>query len=195
MQLIIVGSTGEYQYAHSWLRAFVCRCSPFPEPTMLQKLNTKVIDFSRIKVSPARLRRKNVAAVREAMHLIRKYGQQRPLIVDLDYHLRSETVSYLALKAERYDCVKVLQVTDLSPAVVRALDRLLVCAEVINRQAEGFNAALACLVASLDRDEEPSISDFVRELLPVMITGLGELPDRGSPSEASDADDCTPSKI
>ena len=162
---------------------------------MLQKLNTKIVPFSRIQVSPSRLRRKNVAALRGAMQVIRKYGQPRPLIIGPDYQLLSDTVSYLALKAARYDFVKVFQVTETSRAVVRAVGRLLVCAEVINRQAEGFNAALACLVASLDRDEEPSISDFVRELLPVMITGLGELPDRGSPSEASDADDCTPSKI
>jgi hypothetical protein len=33
------------------------------------------------------------------------------------------------------------------------------------------------------------------ELLPVMITGIGELPDRGSSSVASDADDHTPLKI
>ena len=113
---------------------------------MLQKLNTRIIAFSRIQVSPARLRRKNVEAVREAMHLIRKYGQPRPLIVGPDYHLLSDTVSYLALKAARYDFVKVFQVTDASPAVVRAVGRLLVCAEIINRQAEGFNAALASLL-------------------------------------------------
>jgi hypothetical protein len=60
-----------------------------------------------------------------------------------NYQLLSDTVSYLALKAARYDFVKVFQVTETSRAVVRAVGRLLVCAEVINRQAEGFNAALA----------------------------------------------------
>jgi hypothetical protein len=162
---------------------------------MLQKLNTKVVPFSRIHVSPARLRRKNVAAVREAIQVIRKYGQPRPLIVGPDYHLLSDTVSYLALKAARYDLVKVFQVTDASPAVVRAVDRLLVCAQIINRQAEGFNAALASLLASLERSAELDVEEFVGELLPVIITGTGELPDRGSPSKASDADDRTPLKI
>lgn len=162
---------------------------------MAQKLNTKIVPFSRVQVPTSRLRRKNAAAVREAMHLIRKYGQPRPLIVGPDYHLLSDTVAYLALKAARYDIVKVFQVTDTSPTVVRALDRLLVCAEVINRQAEGFNAALESLLASLDRIEELDVPEFVRELLPVMITGTGELPDRGSPSKDLDADDCTPSKI
>lgn len=113
----------------------------FLEPIMLQKLNTRIIAFSRIQVSPARLRRKNVEAVREAMHLIRKYGQPRPLIVGPDYHLLSDTVSYLALKAARYDFVKVFQVTDASPAVVRAVGRLLVCAcspSAPMRQIEGL---------------------------------------------------------
>ena len=162
---------------------------------MVQNFKTKIVPISRIQVSPSRLRRNNSAAVHEVVHLIRKYGQPRPLIVDSDYRLRSDTVSYLALKAERYDVVKVLQVTVTSPAVVRAVGRLLVCAEVINRQAEGFNAALASLLASLERIEELDVPEFVRELLPVMITGTGELPDRGSPSKGSDADDCTPFKI
>ena len=48
---------------------------------MLQKLNTKIVPFSRIQVSPSRLRRKNVAALRGAMQVIRKYGQPRPLII------------------------------------------------------------------------------------------------------------------
>lgn len=155
---------------------------------MVQKLNTRVIPLSRIQVSPARLRRKNVAAVREAMHAIRKYGQPCPLIVGPDYQLLSDTVLYLALKAARYDFVKVFQVTDTSPAVVRAVDRLLVCSEVINRQAEGFNAALA----SLERIVELDVQQLVHELLPVMITGTGELSDRVSPALASDADDRTP---
>lgn len=162
---------------------------------MAQKLNIKIVPLSRVQVSTSRLRRKNAAAVREATRLIRKYGPPRPLIVGPDYRLLSDTVAYLALKTVRYDLVKVFQVTDTSPTVVRAVGRLLVCAEIINRQAEGFNAALACLMASLDRVEELDISDFVRELLPVKITGLGELPDRGSPSKASDADDRTSLKI
>ncbi len=162
---------------------------------MAQKLSIKIVPLPCIQVSTSRLRRKNVAAVREAVQFIRKYGQPHSLIVGPDYQLLSDTVSYIALKAARYDLVKVFQVTDTSPTVVRAIDRLLVCAEVINRHADGFNAALASLLASLDRIEELDVSEFVRELLPVMITGTGELPDRGSPSKASDADDCTPSKI
>lgn len=162
---------------------------------MLQNLSTRVIPLSRIQVSPARLRRKNVAAIREAMHAIRKYGQQRPLIVGPDYQLLSDTVSYLALKAARYDFVKVFKVTDTSPAVVRAVGRLLVCSEIINRQAEGFNAALASLLASLDRIAERDVQEFVRELLPVMIADTSELSDRVSPALASDADDRPPLKI
>lgn len=158
---------------------------------MLQKLNTKVVPFSRIQVSPARLRRKNVTAVREAMQVIRKYGQPRPLIVDPDYHLLSDTVSYLALKASNYAFVKTLKLTNSSPAAVRAVGRLLVCSEVINRQAEGFNAALA----SLDRIAELDVQELVHELLPVMITGTGELSHRVSPALASDADDRTPLEI
>ncbi|MDH8666122.1 hypothetical protein QIH52_27195, partial [Klebsiella pneumoniae] len=73
----------------------------------------------------------------------------------------SDTVSYLALKAARYDFVKVFQVTETSRAVVRAVGRLLVCAEVINRQAEGFNAALASLLASLDRSAELDVEELV----------------------------------
>ncbi len=162
---------------------------------MLQNFKTKIVPFSRIQVSPARLCHKNVAAVREAMHLLRKYGQPRPLIVGPDYHLLSDTVSYLALKAAGHDFAKVLQVTDTSPAVVRAVGRVLVSAEIINRQAEGFNAALASLLASLDCSAELDVEGFVRELLPVVIAGTGELPDRGSPSKASGADDRTPLKI
>lgn len=162
---------------------------------MLQKVNTSVIALSRIQASPARLRHKNAVAVREAIHLIRKYGQPRPLIVGPDYQLLSDTVLYLTLKAARYELVKVFQVTDTSRAVIRAVGRLLVCAEIINRQAKDFNAALASLLASLDCIEEFDISDFVRELLPVMITGTGELPDHVSPSMASDADDLTSLKI
>ncbi|WP_024577607.1 MULTISPECIES: hypothetical protein [unclassified Afipia] len=162
---------------------------------MAQKLNIKIVPLPRIQVATSRLRRNNIAAVHAAVHLIRKYGQPHPLIVGPDYRLLSDTVAYLALMAARYDLVKVFQVTDTSPTVVRAVGRLLVCAEVINREAEGFNAALASLLASLDRTEELDVPDFVRELLPVMITGTGELPDRGSPSKASDADDRTPLKI
>jgi hypothetical protein len=158
---------------------------------MLQKFNTSVIPLSRIQVSPARLRRNNVAAVHTAVHLIRKYGQPHPLIVGPDYHLLSDTVSYLALKAARYNFVKVFKVTDPSPAVVRAVGRLLVCSEIINRQAEGFNTALA----SLHRIAEFDVQELVRELLPVMIAGTGEMSHCVSPALASDADDRTPLKI
>ncbi|MCR6732841.1 MAG: hypothetical protein NVV83_01490 [Afipia sp.] len=158
---------------------------------MVQNFKTKIVPISRIQVSPARLRRKNVAAAREAMHLIRKYGQPRPLIVGPDYQLLSDTVSYLALKAARHDLAKVFQVSDTSPAVVHAVGRLLICAEIINRQAECFNAALA----SLNQSAELDVEELVRELLPVIIAGTGELLDRGSSSVASDADDRTLLKI
>ena len=158
---------------------------------MVQKLNTKVIPFSRIQVSPSRLRRKNVAALREAMQVIRKYGQPRPLIVGPDYQLLSDTTSYLALKASNYEFVKTLKLTTPSPAAVRAVGRLLVCFEVINRQAEVFNAALA----SLDRIVELDVQELVHELLPVMITGTGELSHCVSPALVSDAGDRTPLEI
>lgn len=158
---------------------------------MVQYFKPKIVPISRIQVSPARLRRKNVAAVREAMHLIRKYGQPHPLIVGPDYQLLSDTVSYLALKAARHDLAKVFQVSDTSPAVVRAVGRLLICAEIINRQAECFNAALASLLASLDQSAELDVEEFVRELLPAIIAGTGELLDRGSSPGASNADDRT----
>lgn len=155
---------------------------------MVQKLNTKVVPLSRIQVSPSRLRRKNVATLREAMQVIRKYGQPRPLIVGPDYQLLSDTTSYLALKASNYEFVKTLKLTNASPAAVRAIDRLLVCSEVIRRQAEGFNAALA----SLGRIVELDVQHLVLELLPVVITDTGELSHCVSPALVSDADDSTP---
>jgi hypothetical protein len=152
---------------------------------MVQDLKTKIVPFSR---SPSRLRRKNIAALREAMHKIRKFGQQRPLITDLDCRLLTDTVSYLALKAARYDVVKVFQVTDTSPAVIGAVGHLLDCSEAMRRQTTAFNAALA----SLGRIVELDVQHLVLELLPVVIADTGQLSHCVAPVLASDADDCTP---
>jgi hypothetical protein len=150
---------------------------------MVQKLNTKVLPLSRIQVSRSRLRRKNVAALREAMQVIRKYGQHRPLIIDSDYQLLSDTVSYLALKALNYEFVKTFELTNPSPAAVRAVGRLLDCSEAMRRQTTAFNAALA----SLDRIAELDVQYLVLELLPVVIADTGELSHRVSPALVSDA--------
>lgn len=159
---------------------------------MGQKLNTKIVPLSRIQVSRSRLRRKNAKAQREVTQAIRKDGQPRPLIVGPDYQLLSDTVSYLALKAARYDVVKVFQVTDTSPAVIRAVGHLLDCSEAMRRQTAEFNAALA----SLGRIAELDVQYLVLELLlPVVIADTGELSHRVSPALVSGADDRTPLEI
>jgi hypothetical protein len=155
---------------------------------MVQDLKTKIVPFSRIQVSPSRLRRKNIAALREAMHKIRKYGQQRPLIIDPDRRLLTDTASYLALKALDYDFVKVLTLTDPSPATVRALGRVLDCYATINRQAAEFNSALT----ALSRISRFGIKELILGLWPVVIADTGELSLRVSPTLVSDAGDRTP---
>jgi ParB-like chromosome segregation protein Spo0J len=154
---------------------------------MVQEL-TKIVPLSRIQVSRSRLRRKNVAAVREAIQAIRKDGQQRPLIIDPDYQLLSDTTSYLALKALNYEFAKTFKLTSPSPTAIRAVDRLLDCCEAMRRQTAAFNAALASLghIAELD------VQYLVLELLPVVISDTGTLSHRVSPALASDADDRTP---
>jgi hypothetical protein len=155
---------------------------------MVQKFDTKIVSLSRIQVSRSRLRRKNVAAQREAIQAIRKHGQPRPLIVGPDYQLLSDTTSYLALKALNYEFVKTFKLTNPSPAAVRAVGRLLDCSEALRRQTAAFNAALA----SLGRIAELDVQYLVLELLPVVIADTGELSHRVSPALASDADDRTP---
>lgn len=153
---------------------------------MVQKLNTKVVPFFRIQISRPRLRRKNVLALRETTQAIRKYGQLRPLIIDPDYQLLSDTTYYLALKALNYEFVKTFELTNPSPAAVHAVSRLLDCTEAMRRQTVAFNAALAYVgrIAELD------VKYFLLELLPVVIADTGELSHRVSPALASDDDDC-----
>lgn len=154
---------------------------------MAQKLNTKIVPFSRIQVAPSRLRRKNLPALREEMQAIRKYGQKRPLIVDVGCHLLSSTVSYLALKSLGYDFVKVFTLASPSPAAVRAVERMLDRYETLRDESFKFNAALA----SLDGIQELDTHNLVLELLPVVIADTGDLSLRVALSVGSDDGDCT----
>jgi len=56
-------------------------------------LKTSTILFSKIQVSPLRLRVKNIAAQRKAMQAIRRSGQQRPLIIDPNGQLGATAAS------------------------------------------------------------------------------------------------------
>lgn len=158
---------------------------------MVQELKTKIVPFCRIEVSRSRLRHKNVAALREATQAIRKYGQQRPLIVGPEYRLLSDTISYLALKAARYDLVKVFQVMDTSPAAVRAVGSVLDCYVKISRQAAEFNSALASLAGISGLGNQ----SLILELLPVVIADTGELSLRISPALISNVDGRTPLEV
>lgn len=158
---------------------------------MAQKLNTKIVPFPRIQVSPSPLRRKNLPAVREEMHAIRKYGQQRPLIVDVGCQLLSSPVSYLALKSLGYDFVKVFTLEMPSQKVVRAVERMLERYEGLRDELFKFNAALA----SLDRIQELDTHHLMLELLPIEIAATGELSLRVALTEAMDGGDRTPLKI
>lgn len=158
---------------------------------MAQKLNTKIVPFPRIQVSPSRLRRKNLPAVREEMQAIRKYGQQRPLIVDVGCQLLSSPVSYLALKSLGYDFVKVFTLEMPSQKVVRAVERMLERYEGLRDESFKFNAALA----SLDRIQELDTNHLMLELLPIEIAATGELSLRVALTEAMDGGDRTPLKI
>lgn len=155
---------------------------------MVQGLKTKIVTLSQIQVSRSRLRRKNVAAQREATYAIRKNGQQCPLIIGPDYRLLTGTVSYLALKALNYDLVKVVQVMDTSPAAVRAVGRLLNCYVTISGQAAEFN----CALTALSRASGFGIKELILGLWPVVIADTGALSLSVAPTLVSDSGKRTP---
>jgi hypothetical protein len=156
---------------------------------MASVLKTSTIPFSKIQVSPSRLRYKNTAVLDKVKQAIRRSGQQRPLIIDPDGQLLSDTVSYLALKALRYDFVKVFTLTTpSSAATVRAISRLLDRWVVIRSEAVAFNAALA----SLDGALKTGTQELVLDLLPVVIEETGEVSLRLLLALASDEGDHMP---
>jgi hypothetical protein len=125
------------------------------------------------------------------MLAIRSEGQQRPLLIDPDGRLLSDTASYFALKALSYDLVKVVTLTDRSQVAVRAVGWLLDRYEAIRRETIAFNAALASLDHVLDIDTRVLVLD----LLPVMIARTGEISIRLLPAMASDEGRHTPLDI
>jgi hypothetical protein len=151
-------------------------------------LKTSTILFSKIQVSPSRLRVKNLAAQRKAMQAIRRSGQQRPLIIDPNGQLLSDTTSYLALKALGYVVAEVFTLVDASPTMMRGIERLFDCCDAIRREALSFNAALA----SLDSILKTGTQELVLDLVPVVIDETGEVSLRLLPALASDEGDRTP---
>jgi hypothetical protein len=149
---------------------------------MASVLKTSTIRFSKIQVSRSRLRYKNTAALHKAMQAIRRSGQQRPLIIDPDGRLLSDTVSYLALKALGYVVVEVFTLVDTSPTMVRVIARLFDCCDAIRHEVASFNAALA----SLDSILKTGTQELVLDLLPVVIDETGEVSLRLLPALASD---------
>jgi hypothetical protein len=151
-------------------------------------LKTSTVRFSKIQVSRPRLRCKNATALHKAMQVIHRSGQQRPLIIDPDGWLLSDTTSYLALKALKYDFVKVFTLANPSPVAVRAVSRLLIRWVAIRSEAVAFNAALASLDGLLEIDTQ----ELVLELVPVVIDKTGEVSLRLLPALASDEGDHMP---
>lgn len=155
---------------------------------MASVLKTSTIRFSKIQVSRSRLRYKNTAALHKAMQAIRRSGQQRPLIIDPDGWLLSDTVSYLALKALDYIVVEVFTLVDTSPVAVRCISRLLDCCDAIRRETASFNDALA----SLDGILNVATGELVLDLWPVVLVHNDETAMRLQPELLSREGDRTP---
>ena len=155
---------------------------------MTSVLKTSTIRLSEIQVSGSRLRYKNTAALHKAMQTIRRSGQQRPLIIDPDRRLLSDTVSYLALKALEYGVVEVFTLVDTSPVAVRCVSRLLDRCDAIRRETASFNEALA----SLDGILNVATGELVLDFWPVMLVNTDQTSARLLPAVASREGDRTP---
>lgn len=150
---------------------------------MPQSLTNQIVFFNEIKVSPSRLRRKSAAKMDAAIQAIRKDGQQCPLIIDKDRHLLSDTASYLALKALKYDVVKAFTLTDTSPMAIRAAARLFDCAAALRHDTVAFNDALAFLGSIVDLD----VKMLVLEPFPVTLADSGKHTHVVAPTFVGDA--------